>query len=71
MGTHDGAVNVIYGTGDGLSITDNQLWSQDSPGILDQAESGDHFGWSLSSASPASGNSGESRPDYWPNGSGF
>jgi len=39
-----GAVNVIYGSAVGLTDGGNQLWTQDSPGILDQAETGDLFG---------------------------
>src|SRR5687768_1995998 len=42
-----GGVNVIYGTPAGLSSNGNQLWTQDSPGILDVAEAGDGFGNSL------------------------
>jgi len=42
-----GAVNVLYGSGAGLSSAGNQLWSQDSVGILDTAEPGDAFGASL------------------------
>jgi hypothetical protein len=44
-----GAVNVIYGSGSGLSPTGNQLWQQDSTGIADAAESGDSFGAALAS----------------------
>jgi hypothetical protein len=40
-----GAVNVIYGSKDGLSAEGNQFWSQDSPGIEDIGEEGDFFGW--------------------------
>ena len=39
-----GAVNVIYGSGGGLTATGNQLWSQDSPGVPDSGEDGDRFG---------------------------
>ena len=42
-----GAVNVIYGTAAGLSSTDNQLFSQASPGITLLNEAGDNFGYSL------------------------
>lgn len=42
-----GAVNVIYGKGTGLSPIKNQLWHQDSPGILERAENGDRFGYSV------------------------
>jgi hypothetical protein len=42
-----GAVNVIYGSALGLIEKGNQVWHQDSPGILDQCELQDLFGWSL------------------------
>ncbi len=42
-----GAVNVIYGSATGLTAAGNQLWSQNSPGILDVAEPFDNFGSAL------------------------
>ena len=43
-----GAVNVVYGSaGAGLTSSGNQLWSQDSSGILNVAQEGDEFGYSL------------------------
>jgi hypothetical protein len=42
-----GAVYVLYGSRGGLSSKGTRLWSQDSPGIKDVAESGDQLGWSL------------------------
>jgi hypothetical protein len=39
-----GAVGVLYGSAGGLDPAANQLWTQDSPGILDEIESGDRFG---------------------------
>ncbi len=42
-----GGLNVIYGSATGLGATGNQLWTQDSPSILDQAEAGDRFGAAL------------------------
>ena len=42
-----GAVSVLYGGAGGLSATGNQLWSQDSPGVLDASETFDHFGYAL------------------------
>ena len=39
-----GAVNVLYGSGSGLTATGDQLWHQDSAGILGGAEAGDLFG---------------------------
>jgi FG-GAP repeat protein len=44
-----GAVQVLYGSAAGLQATapDDQLWSQDSPEVLDTAEQGDQFGFSV------------------------
>lgn len=42
-----GAVNVLYGSKTGLTAAGNDLWHQDSLGVLDVAESGDHFGETL------------------------
>jgi hypothetical protein len=44
-----GAVTVVYGSPSGLSTTTvpDQFWHQDSPDVLDRAESGDSFGQSL------------------------
>ena len=42
-----GAVSVIYGAPIGLTVLGNQLWTQDSPGVLDQREDEDHFGGKL------------------------
>ncbi|KIG15360.1 putative integrin-like protein [Enhygromyxa salina] len=42
-----GALNVIYGSAVGLSVAADQLWHQDSLGILGVAEASDHFGRSL------------------------
>jgi hypothetical protein len=38
-----GAANVAYGSASGL--TSGKEWTQDTPGILDAAEEGEHFGW--------------------------
>jgi hypothetical protein len=44
-----GAVNILYGSSpNGLTSTNNQLWTQDSSGVEDAAELQDYFGWSLS-----------------------
>jgi hypothetical protein len=50
-----GEVNVLYGSAGGLMAASDQLWTQDSPGILDAADDpsgtggfGDEFGWDLS-----------------------
>ncbi len=40
-----GAVNVLYGSGSGLTATGDQLWHQDSPGIVWMAEADDLFGF--------------------------
>jgi hypothetical protein len=45
-----GAVSVLYGTAAGLTAAHNQLWSQDSQGILDKREWNDQFGRALSAA---------------------
>jgi hypothetical protein len=42
-----GVVHVLYGTAGGLDPGRAQTWSQDSPGVPDQAESGDQFGFAL------------------------
>jgi hypothetical protein len=42
-----GAVNVLHGSAFGLTEVGDQLWTQDSPGVLNKAEELDHFGWSL------------------------
>ena len=47
-----GAVNVIYGSSNGLSATSprpDQFWTQSSPDVNDLSESGDVFSFSLSS----------------------
>jgi len=42
-----GVVLVLHGGASGLALAGAQAWSQDSPGIADQVEEGDLFGWSL------------------------
>jgi FG-GAP repeat len=42
-----GAAQALYGSPGGLSSAGNQLWTQDSAGIADQAEPGDQFGSAL------------------------
>jgi FG-GAP repeat protein len=39
-----GAANILLGSAAGLTAAGSQLWYQDSPGILDVAETGDLFG---------------------------
>ncbi len=42
-----GAVNVLYGSADGLSAARNQLWTGDSPGVGGDVQAYDQFGWAL------------------------
>src|SRR5262245_35325796 len=49
-----GGVNILYGSAAGLTagggntgVPQNQLWTQNSPGVLGVAESGDSFGWAV------------------------
>lgn len=42
-----GAVNVLYGAAAALSSANNQLWHQDSAGVLDATEANDLFAVSL------------------------
>jgi hypothetical protein len=60
-----GAANVIYGSPTDLTSANDQFWNQDSTGILDQAESGDFFGWGF--AEPGAGQAGPARwiPLLW------
>lgn len=46
-GSQHGVVHVLYGTPSGLSVAGDQLWSQDTPGVGDTAESGDQFGGAI------------------------
>lgn len=48
--TDAGSVNVLYGSGSGLTATGNQLWTQNSPGIPGTAEDTDIFGWDVVAA---------------------
>jgi len=50
-----GAVTVLYGSASGLATTGNQLWTQNSPGIIGVAAPFDLFGYSLA-AGDFSGN---------------
>jgi hypothetical protein len=47
-----GGVNVLYGSAKGLQSSSpaDQFWSQNSPGVQNSVEEGDHFGGYLSSA---------------------
>jgi hypothetical protein len=42
-----GAVNILYGSATGLTSTGNQVWDQNSPGVLGTAQAEDAFGYSL------------------------
>ena len=42
-----GSVQVLYGSAVGLAAAGNQLWTQNSGGILDSVEAGDRFGAAL------------------------
>jgi hypothetical protein len=52
-----GGVNVFYATNAGLQTSGSQLWTQNTPGILDLSESPDRFGYSV-----AIGNFGNQQP---------
>ncbi len=45
-----GAVYVTFGSAAGIDLARRQFWSQDSTGISDSVESGDHFGGALAIA---------------------
>ena len=45
-GSDEGCVNVLHGSADGL-VAGPELWTQDSPGIVDSSEDLDGFGWAL------------------------
>jgi hypothetical protein len=42
-----GGVNVLYGSKNGLTASNDQLWTQDSPGINGEAEAFDFVGFAL------------------------
>ena len=42
-----GKVHIFFGSSNGINITKNQIWHQNSGTIQDTAESGDNFGASL------------------------
>jgi FG-GAP repeat len=44
-----GAVNVIFGSGAGLTGEGDEYWTQDSDGVKGQREAGDLFGYALAS----------------------
>lgn len=45
--TDAGAVNVLYGAAPRMTATGNQLWTQNSDGVPDDAETNDFFGRAL------------------------
>jgi hypothetical protein len=45
-----GAVRILFGTAGGVTSVGTQFWTQDSPGILDEVEDFDYFGFSLAAA---------------------
>ena len=45
-----GVVNVIYGSPSGLTAAGNQVWSQNSAGIVDSREAEDNFGHAVAAA---------------------
>jgi hypothetical protein len=45
-----GVAHVLYGSASGLSSAGSQLWSQDAPGVGDQSEYQDRFGFALAVA---------------------
>jgi hypothetical protein len=47
---NEGAVHVLRGSRRGLTATGSQLWTQDSPGVLDSVDPFDQFGQSLVAA---------------------
>jgi hypothetical protein len=50
VGSNDdaaGAVNVLYGTGDGLSKDDDQYWHQGKSGLEGEPDDGERFGYAL------------------------
>jgi hypothetical protein len=46
-GEYAGVVNIIYGSSNGLTSGNNQLWNQSSPGIAGDSERDDRFGFAL------------------------
>jgi len=48
-----GAVNVLYGSADGIAAAGNQLWYQDSPGVGGTPQPEDRFGCALATIPPS------------------
>ena len=45
--SNSGAVNVLYGSANGLASARNQFWHQGSPDVADEPERRDGFGYAL------------------------
>jgi hypothetical protein len=45
-----GVVQVLYGSANGTTAAGDQVWTQDSPGVIGITELGDHFGREVESA---------------------
>ncbi len=45
--SYAGAVNILYGSSDGLTAAGDQRWNQDTDGVDDAAEFNDNFGGAL------------------------
>jgi len=45
--TDTGIVQILWGTASGLTAINDQLWCQDSPGVLGTEEADDRFGYAL------------------------
>jgi hypothetical protein len=50
MNPYAGAVHILYGSADGLTALDDQVWYQGVDGLADSAEAGDQFGSALAAA---------------------
>lgn len=46
----DGVVHVLYGTDDGISTANSEIWDQEVPGVDGEAETSDWFGYALTAA---------------------
>lgn len=57
-----GRVTVLYGRSEGLKPADAQAWSQNSPGVQDQSEADDEFGWAICCTSAGYRVGGRRRP---------
>jgi hypothetical protein len=46
-----GAVHILYGSADGITVTGKQFWNQDSAWVEGAAEEDDYFGFALAAIS--------------------